>query len=955
MYILKKNYRQIMYLKHLLILVLFLFFSACSSDSNSSAPAKVTGLFIDDAVEGLSYSCSSGLTGLTDADGKYTCNAGDDVSFLLNGVTIGSSVSAQTGAVTPYSLFPNNHDASLNLARLLQSINTVNNTNNDTIKINTLLESKIPANIDFTNASFETIIETELGITLKDSHEAQAAMNSSILANGGTVPEDLNHIPVADAGVDQNVISSFVVNLNGLGSLDADSDMLSYSWTLVTKPASSTTTLVNPNVANPSFVPDIDGDYIIELVVNDGISNSSANSVKVTAKTSSSAPILMNSTATVSEDLTAGGTVGSVTISSSGSNPITAITLNGEGSANFSVSVIGAITLNSGSSLNYSTIPEYNLSAVATSLAGNSSSVSVNISVTQSSTVDTPSVVAVLANSTATVLENSSAGTLVGNVSIVSSGDSNITAITLSGDGSTNFSVSTSGVISVASAALLDYETATSYTLSAIATNTAGDSNSVSVIITLSDVVEGNAPILANSTGSVSENAATGATVGNVTISSIGDSAISSITLSGVGSTNFSVSTSGAISVKAGATLDYETNQTYNLTAIATNSQGNSTAVSVTISVLNVTETPVLVASTGSIAEDANTGATLGSITITATGDSPISAITLTGTGNTNFEVSTDGVVTLKTGAILDYETAQSYSLNAYATNSAGNSSSVGFSVTIEDVLDTATFYIKSAVYENNATATPADDKLYVYFNQAIDSASVDANMSANYTITGTGAISSASTSAYVDTNFHQHTISLEATSTALVPNSTRVSISPDILRDVLGHPTIYDANLSVVEKFRVLAKTQQTISYPTTTATDRDDGFYESGQVRSYTDNGDGTITDNLTGLIWQQEDDNTTRNFENASTYCSDLTIATKSNFRVPTIEELLTLNHYNTTNPSIDAVFTNTYPYHYWSNTTFSNDTLSAHTVNFSNAELSILPKNSGIHVRCVQTGL
>ena len=941
-----------MYFKSLLVLVLVLFLSACSSDSGSGTPATVTGHFIDDGVKGLGYKCSSSDTLLvTDAVGAYTCNVGDDVTFFINGVSIDTSVSAQEVSISPYTLFPNDNDAALNLAMLLQSINTGNIVN--IIEIDTALEVKIPLSTDFTSPSFVTTMENALGITLIDPFTAQSNMNDAIIADGGTIPENLNHIPVANAGIDQNVVTSFAVTLNGNGSSDADADTLTYSWSLVTKPSSSTTTLINQSSVTPTFTPDLDGEYILELRVNDGIYTSAADTIKVTATSSENVPRLSASSGSVAENAIAGTSVGNITITSIGSSAITAITLSGTGSDNFVVSTVGAITVSSSASLNYDTEPSYSLNAIATNAVGNSSAVTVTITVT-----DTSTVIPTLANSTGSVDENATVGTFVGNIIISNSGDSNITAITLSGTGSDNFEVSNSGAITVKSGAILDFETAPTYSLGVIATNAAGDSPSVTLSISVIDVTEGNVPILLASSASVSESAAVGTTVGNVSISSIGDSAITAITLSGTGSENFDVATSGVISVKSGATLDYETTQTYNLTARATNSQGTSSAVAVTISVLNTVEVPILATSTGSVAEDAATGASVGNISITTPGDSPILAITLSGTGNTNFEVDADGIITLKAGASLDYETDQSYSLTAIAQNSAGNSNSVSVIISIGDILDTATFYIKSAVYDNRATTTVTDDKLYIYFDQSIDSATVDANMTNNYDINGTGAIGSLSISTYVDADFHQHILALNDTgtaSTSFVTNSTKISITAGVLRDPLGHPTIYDANQSTVEKFKVMLKSGQTTSYPSNTVSDRDDGFYESGQTRSYTDNTDGTITDNVTGLIWQTEDDNTTKTWSDASSYCSALVLGGNSNWRLPTAEELISLADYGTLNPSINALFTNTNPYHYWTSTTFHGDNTNAHTVKFSEGELSFVPKTSSIYIRCVRTGI
>jgi len=46
------------------------------------------------------------------------------------------------------------------------------------------------------------------------------------------------------------------------------------------------------------------------------------------------------------------------------------------------------------------------------------------------------------------------------------------------------------------------------------------------------------------------------------------------------------------------------------------------------------------------------------------------------------------------------------------------------------------------------------------------------------------------------------------------------------------------------------LRKTGQTTIYRT-----GDDGYYQKGIARSYTDNHDGTVTDNVTGLMWAKD----------------------------------------------------------------------------------------------------
>jgi Leucine-rich repeat (LRR) protein len=83
-------------------------------------------------------------------------------------------------------------------------------------------------------------------------------------------PECLNKPPVANAGQDVNTPILFELNLDGSGSYDPDGDYpLVYCWQILSNPQGSTAELSNPDSFNPSFVPDLVGEYVIELVVTD--------------------------------------------------------------------------------------------------------------------------------------------------------------------------------------------------------------------------------------------------------------------------------------------------------------------------------------------------------------------------------------------------------------------------------------------------------------------------------------------------------------------------------------------------------------------------------------------------------------------------------------------------------------------------------------------------------------
>jgi hypothetical protein len=76
--------------------------------------------------------------------------------------------------------------------------------------------------------------------------------------------------PVAEAGPDQSFrVIGPQVQLDGTQSYGGNGDPITYQWTLLSVPEGSTATLVNSTFVNPTFTPDIMGDYVVELVVKD--------------------------------------------------------------------------------------------------------------------------------------------------------------------------------------------------------------------------------------------------------------------------------------------------------------------------------------------------------------------------------------------------------------------------------------------------------------------------------------------------------------------------------------------------------------------------------------------------------------------------------------------------------------------------------------------------------------
>ncbi len=161
---------------------------------------------------------------------------------------------------------------------------------------------------------------------------------------------------------------------------------------------------------------------------------------------------------------------------------------------------------------------------------------------------------------------------------------------------------------------------------------------------------------------------------------------------------------------------------------------------------------------------------------------------------------------------------------------------------------------------------------------------------------------------------------------------------------------------------------TGQTISYSIAFG---DDGDYTINPM-SYTDNYDGTISNNITGLTWQKCSIGqsgtacaggaaATWNWYEANgtydaTYNTDTTDvcgALGDGWRLPARMELQSLAGYGVVTPSITgAYFPNTKTGAYWASTTYAANTTDAWNVDF-NAGITNYYRKTGTHyVRCVR---
>ncbi len=163
------------------------------------------------------------------------------------------------------------------------------------------------------------------------------------------------------------------------------------------------------------------------------------------------------------------------------------------------------------------------------------------------------------------------------------------------------------------------------------------------------------------------------------------------------------------------------------------------------------------------------------------------------------------------------------------------------------------------------------------------------------------------------------------------------------------------------------------------------DDGIVQAGRALSYVDNGDGTITDLNTGLMWEKKIPGmglhqpgkiyswSYSNFEETIWDWLDEVnaeggtgFAGYADWRIPNIRELQSIVNYEIVadgqHPTVDSVFDTcwppctvcscTEPYPYWSSTSYAKDPTKAWYVHFAVGEVHIGLKTLAHWVRAVR---
>lgn len=106
--------------------------------------------------------------------------------------------------------------------------------------------------------------------------------NMCIAVDNGSCDGCAMGAPIADAGLDQDVVPNTTVQLDGTGSSDPTNQTLTYSWRIDTQPSGSNAQISNPASPTPQFLADVSGTFSVCLVVTDPDGCSSEDCMTVT-------------------------------------------------------------------------------------------------------------------------------------------------------------------------------------------------------------------------------------------------------------------------------------------------------------------------------------------------------------------------------------------------------------------------------------------------------------------------------------------------------------------------------------------------------------------------------------------------------------------------------------------------------------------------------------------------
>ncbi|MFO0526679.1 MAG: cadherin domain-containing protein, partial [Planctomycetota bacterium] len=437
--------------------------------------------------------------------------------------------------------------------------------------------------------------------------------------------------------------------------------------------------------------------------MRDAAGLTSTTQVTITIQGANDAPHDLLGALSIAENAANGSAVGTITRSDVDTGDTATYSLLDDAGGRFAInSSTGVVTVANGSLLDREAAASHNITVRVTDTAGATYDEVMTVTITDVDEFD----VGVVTDTNAaanTIAENTANGTAVGITASASDADATTNTITYSLDNTAGgrFAINSStGVVTVANSSLLNYEAATSHSITVRATSADGSWSTQTYTISLSDVDEFDVGAVTDTdaaANSVAENSANGTTVGFTASATDADGTTNTITytLDDNAGGRFAINSStGVVTVANGSLLDRESAASHSITVRATSADGSWSNQSFTINLSDVDEFDVGAvtdsnAAANTLAENSANGTAVGITASASDADATTNTITYTldDTAGGRFAInSSTGVVTVANSSLLNYEAATSHSITIRATSADGSWSTQTFTINLTDV-----------------------------------------------------------------------------------------------------------------------------------------------------------------------------------------------------------------------------------------------------------------------------
>ncbi|MCG9127611.1 cadherin domain-containing protein [Candidatus Poribacteria bacterium] len=543
------------------------------------------------------------------------------------------------------------------------------------------------ANLDFEDKSVYMVV-----ISVTDNYQSDSITVTITVSNTNDPPTFLDTIATTRE-IPENTVSG--VNIGPpVSAIDRENNTLTYSLDVSSKEFFEVISTTGQLRTKKSF--DYESDktqYTVLLSVTDGVGGNASIELIIKVTNVNDSPVITvvePITYRIEENSSANLNIG---------NPISAIdqdnitleyTLDTGDGSSFIIDDSGQ--LKTKSPLDYETKSLYSVIVTVSDSIGASDSVLVSIEVIDvlEIPVNSPPVFTDGSATTRSIEENSVSNTDIGNPIAATDVNADTLIYELSGPDVLSFDFDTSNG-QIITKTPLDYEDKDSYTLIVTVNDNNGGTDSIDVLISITDVNE--APVIEFTdpiAHSVPENTISNTNIGDpITVTDQDDDPIS-YSLSGTDNTSFIIDSQGQL--KTSSPLDFETKDTYAFTIDVSDNQGGTDSIDAVITITDINDAPIFNVTTPitySIPENTAANIAIGApVTATDQDDDNLSYLLDSGDGLT---FSIDHVGQLKTSEPLDYETKSTYIVTITVDDGEGGTSRINVSINIDNVEPEAT------------------------------------------------------------------------------------------------------------------------------------------------------------------------------------------------------------------------------------------------------------------------